>query len=253
VTTQALYALLRISQPNIAVDTPVLPVGAAAQFVPTQPPGNRVANHAAGGIPGTRDVPVAVRPGRPKQNGGVQCQATVRVASRSGGGTRASMFCGPLAALASTCAALAVWGRCFVHHVRVSSGGQLVERCTVGIQTMPEVVVPLRRTVYEVVVEAGKTQCEVTVRQGARVVMIVSQVTRVVYAMVVGVGTGVARAVSLTVVMVVRGGLELDCGGAGRSEVGWKLAVMVGGVARPRAARLRALRRRVGNFIAVAV
>jgi hypothetical protein len=170
-----------MSQPNTAVDTPVLPVGAAAQFVPTQPPGNRVANHSAGGIPGKRGVPVAVRPGRPKQNGGVQCQATVREARRSGGGTRGSMFfCGPLAALASTCTVLVVWGRCLVHHVRVSSGGQLVERCAVGMQTMPEVVVPLRRIVYEVVVEAGKTQCEVTVRQGARVVMIVSQVTSVV-------------------------------------------------------------------------
>jgi hypothetical protein len=41
--------------------------------------------------------------------------------------------------------------------------------------------------------------------------------------------------------------------GGGRSEVRGKLAVMVGGVARPRAARLRALRRTVGNFIAVAV
>jgi hypothetical protein len=178
----------------------------------------------------------------------------VREASRSGGGTRGSVFfCGLLVALASACAVLVVWGRCLVHHVRVSRGGQLVERCAVGMQTMPEVVVPLRRIVYEVVVEAGKTQCEVTVRQGARVVMIVSQVTRVVYGMVVGVGAGVARAVSLTVVMVERGGLELDCGGAGRSEVGGKLAVMVGGVARPRAARLRALRRRLGNFIAVAV
>jgi hypothetical protein len=71
--------------------------------------------------------------------------------------------------------------------------------------------------------------------------------------MVVGVGAGVARVVSLTVVMVVRGGLELDCGGAGRSKVGGKLAVREGEVARPRAARLRALRRRMGSFIAVAV
>jgi hypothetical protein len=155
-------------------------------------------------------------------------------------------FCGPLLSM-SACAVLVVWGRCLVHHVRVSSGGQLVDRCAVGTQTMPEVVVPLRRSVYEVVVEAGSTQCEVTVRQGARVVRIVSQVTSVVYGMVVGVGAGVARAVSLAVVMVERGV------GGGRSEVGWELAVMEGGVARPRVARLRALRRRVGNFIAVAV
>jgi hypothetical protein len=68
-----------------------------------------------------------------------------------------------------------------------------------------------------------------------------------VYGMVVGVGAGVARAVSLAVVMVERGL------GGGRSEVGWELAVMEGGVARPRTVRLSALRRRVGNFIAVAV
>jgi hypothetical protein len=159
-----------------------------------------------------------------------------------------SIFCGPLAALSSACTVpVVVWGRCIVHHVRVSSGGQLVERCAVGMQTMPEVVVPLTSIVYEVVVEAGNTQCEVTVRQGARVVMIVSQVTSVVYGMVVGVGAGVARVVSLAVVTVERGV------GGGRSEVARELAVMAGGFARPRAARLRALRRRVGNLIAVSV
>ena len=65
------------------------------------------------------------------------------MANHSGGGTCASISARSLVLAWTVPVACART----VHHVRVLCGAQLVDRCAVGMQTMPEVVVPFRRTV----------------------------------------------------------------------------------------------------------